>query len=99
MENTFENFITELKEMFDSKDDFYCVQEDVDGIKNTIYSQLALKLSSNACEYLITSNGNVNYDNKKILEDNGFKIYPGEKDSFGWLTGIIERNNRKLIFG
>ena len=94
MENTFENFITQLKELFDAKDDFSTVNNG--SIK---YNEEANKLSAEACEYLISSDGSVNYLNKKILEENGFKVYPKEKDLFGWLIGAIRRNNRELMFG
>ena len=92
-----ENFVLKLKEMFDAEENFYITVKDSDD-EHIEYSKLAKELEVEACEYLIT-NGMVNYCNKKLLEDNGFKVYPGEKDSFGWVTGVIERNNRKLIFG
>lgn len=97
MENTFENFIIKLKELFDAKDDFYTIIDK--GHKLVEYNTEANELSLEACEYLICSDGSVNYSNKKILENNGFKVYPKEKDSFGWLVGAIGKNNRELIFG
>lgn len=33
---------------------------------------------------------NVNWGTVKYLEQRGYSVYAGEKDSFGWLTGIIE---------
>ena len=99
MENTFNNFIKRLKEMFDSNENFYEIIEDLDGNKDTKYSDLAIELECDACKYLIRGNGQINYERKNILEENGFKVYPGDKDSFGWLTGVIERNDRKLVFG
>lgn len=97
MENTFDNFIIQLKELFDAEEDF-CTTID-NSLDLVEYNEEAQRLSGTACEYLITSDGDVNYKNKRILEFYGFKVYPGETDSFGWLTGIIERNNRKLVFG
>ena len=99
MENTFENFIKKLKEMFDAKEDFYETVKDSCDNNYVEYSDLAKDMEYEACKYLIKSNGGVNYTNKSILEENGFKVYPGEQDSFGWLTGVIERNNRQLVFG
>lgn len=97
MENTFNNFIKELKELFDSEEDFCTIIDE--GLDLVEYNDEANRLSGDACKYLITYDGDVDYKNKRILESNGFKVYPGESDSFGWLTGVIERNNRKLVFG
>ena len=42
-------------------------------------------------KYLITGEGRCNWENMIYLEDKGgFWIHAGEKDSFGWLTGVIE---------
>lgn len=36
----------------------------------------------------------------RALREAGFKCYAGERDSFGWLTGVIEMpSGRKLAFG
>jgi|GEM_PF-3557074 len=36
---------------------------------------------------LITDGGKPNFDNINLIRENGFDVYPGEKDSFGRLTG------------
>lgn len=56
-------------------------------------------ISSLAIDYLITDGGGVNYKNKKIITTAGFRVYPGEADSFGWLTGIIELKKGLIVFG
>jgi len=36
------------------------------------------------------------------LKNAGFHVYPGEQDSFGWLTGWIQlnkRNDERILFG
>ena len=33
---------------------------------------------------------NVNWITVEYLKQRGWKVYAGERDSFGWLTGIIE---------
>lgn len=48
---------------------------------------------------LITSEGRPNIPAINILEDAGFKVRPGEQDSFGWLTGVIHTANGKIVFG
>lgn len=54
-----------------------------------------------ANELLIASNGRCNWENIRKLKSYGFKVYAGEKDSFGWLTGCIEFPNEKkvLVYG
>ena len=97
MKNNFNDFVANLKELFDADESFCTViDEELDSVE---YNETANNLSTDACKYLICSDGRVNYNNKRILENNGFKVYPGDKDSFGWLVGVIERNDRKLVFG
>ena len=52
-------------------------------------------------EYLITENGTPNLDNIKKLRNFGYRVFPGEKDGFGWLTGCVQKNgdSRILVFG
>ena len=52
-------------------------------------------------EYLITENGTPKLDNINKLRHYGYRVFPGEKDGFGWLTGCVQKNNdtRILVFG
>ena len=52
-------------------------------------------------EYLITNGGLCNWDNIRILRSNGYRVFAGEKDSFGWLTGCVQKNNdeRVVVYG
>lgn len=61
----------------------------------------AEKVSLLACKYLIDNNGQCNFGNIKQLRNLGYKVYAGEKDSFGWLIGCIKKNNdnRILTYG
>lgn len=50
--------------------------------------------------YLITDKGGCNWENIHKLQKFGFKVYPGDYDSFGWLTGCIENpNGHVLVYG
>ena len=49
-----------------------------------------------ATEHLTIDN---NYNNIQLLKNAGYKVYPGEQDSFGWLTGFIEIKKGKILFG
>lgn len=50
---------------------------------------------------LITSDGQCNWDMIRELRDRGYRVYAGEKDSFGWLTGCIQKHGdeRILVYG
>lgn len=44
-----------------------------------------------ATNVLVTPYGKCNWMNIRQLQQRGYDVYAGEKDSFGWLSGIIER--------
>lgn len=50
---------------------------------------------------LISNGGRCNWVNIKALQQHGFDVYAGEKDSFGWLTGCIgfPDGERVLVYG
>ena len=52
-------------------------------------------------ELLITGNGGCNWDNIHELRNSGYRVYPGERDSFGWLTGCVQKHGdeRILVYG
>ena len=52
-----------------------------------------------ACACLITSNGGCNWGNIMAIEKDGYDVYAGDQDSFGWLTGCIEKNGKVLVYG
>jgi len=52
-----------------------------------------------ACELLITEGGGCNWGNIRVLRESGFRVFAGEKDSFGWLTGCIQTTQGIIIYG
>ena len=58
-------------------------------------------VSELCCELLISDNGGCNYENISILRNNGYDVFAGEKDSFGWLTGCVQKegSNKILVYG
>lgn len=52
-------------------------------------------------DLLITENGACNWDNINLLRSNGYSVFAGERDSFGWLTGCVRKNgdSRILVYG
>lgn len=64
-------------------------------------SDLYYEIEGLCNEYLITKSGGCNWDNINILRSKGYYVYAGEKDSFGWLTGCIQKkgDNRIVVYG
>lgn len=52
-----------------------------------------------ATDWLITCQGHPHYQHMKILESYGYKVFPGETDSFGWLTGCIQTKKGIILYG
>ena len=52
-------------------------------------------------DLIIVPNGSVNYQNIQRVNQYGYRIYPGERDSFGWITGCVRKghNGPILLFG
>lgn len=52
-------------------------------------------------DVLITEGGGCDWDNINVLRSNGYSVFAGEKDSFGWLTGCVQKHgdNRILVYG
>lgn len=57
------------------------------------------ELESWAGQFLISEHGGVRIDNIATMRKNGFRVRPGEADSYGWLTGIIKTKKGILVFG
>lgn len=89
-----ELLLTQLEELF-SQEDNYIVDED-DGRRYFKDSELYGEVISSCCEVLITSNGQCDWDNIAILRGNGYHVFAGEKDSFGWLIGCIQKKDDPL---
>lgn len=48
---------------------------------------------------LIDDSGHPDGSAKELLLKEGFQVLPGERDSFGWLTGRIITKKGTIIFG
>lgn len=57
------------------------------------------KADTLACEKLITDSGSCNWNNIKSLKEQGYNVFAGEKDSFGWLTGCIRTSKGIVVYG
>lgn len=61
--------------------------------------ELQNEIESLCSHYLINNNGGCNFDNIKKLRNNGYCIYAAEKDSYGWLIGCINKDNKYVYYG
>ena len=57
------------------------------------------KILDLADSLLISGDGHCNWDNIDILKSYGFYVGPGERDRFGWVTGIIGTSKGDIVFG
>jgi hypothetical protein len=48
---------------------------------------------------LIDSRGGCNYVNHRVLAQHGFPVRCGERDSFGWLSGVIRTSKGDVVYG
>lgn len=48
---------------------------------------------------LITENGDCNWANHRQLENHGYRVRAGERDSFGWLSGRVCHKDFEVYFG
>ena len=48
---------------------------------------------------LITNTGSCNWAAHQLLKDAGFPVTCGERDSFGWLSGVIHTTKGMIVYG
>jgi len=48
---------------------------------------------------LITEEGRPHFENHAFLSEHGFHVFPGEVDSFGWLSGCIQTKKGVIVYG
>lgn len=48
---------------------------------------------------LIDSKGGCNFPAHRTLEAAGYPVSCGERDSFGWLTGVIRTRKGNIVYG
>lgn len=67
----------------------------MDALINILADPLAWKnkedVESLATTVLVTPYGKCNWMNIRYLREKGYAVYSSEQDSFGWLSGVIER--------
>ncbi len=68
-------------------------------ITNTSYKYLHPLVQSVIYLADILLTGEDKFQNMKYIQQKGFPIFPGEQDSFGWLTGCIQLKKGIIMFG
>ncbi len=57
------------------------------------------EIRAEASKVLILADGSCNVTNIVALRKHGYDVFPGEEDSFGWLTGCIQTSKGILVYG
>jgi hypothetical protein len=53
-----------------------------------------------ATDVLINDNGTPNFEEMdRLYRDYGYFIYPGERDSFGWISACLQTKKGFIVFG
>jgi hypothetical protein len=61
---------------------------------------LVSEIEAVANDLLISGTGNPNFEViDELYRDYGYFIFPGERDSFGWLTGCLQTKKGIIVFG
>lgn len=62
-------------------------------------TELADLAENEACGELITGSGDCNWKRIRQLRNEGYRVYAGDEDSFGWVTGCIQKDDKVLVYG
>ena len=57
------------------------------------------KIESMCCDLLIDGSGHCNWELIEELQKRGFYVGPGERDGFGWLTGVVGTLKGYVVYG
>ena len=63
------------------------------------YKKLIEDARNEATDSLIDRNGQNIWEAHDILKKNGFYVFCGERDRFGWLSGCIQTKKGILVYG
>lgn len=88
-----------LEELYSIQDNSYVSEED--GSTYFESNDVSDWVECLCNEKLITKDGLCDWKNIGVLRDNGYRVFAGEKDSIGWLTGCVQKigDPRILVYG
>lgn len=97
-----ERMRTEIPDDVLSKDDedgllYYPENYEFTGVNG--YQEMYDEAESLCFEVIVSRGGWPLNKNRSELMSRGFSTYPGDHDSFGWITGCIQKDGRVLVFG
>ena len=95
-----ESLLKVLEKLYSIQDNSYLFEDD--GRTYFQSNDVVYEEAEALCnEKLITNNGLCDWDNIGVLRNNGYRVFAGEKDGFGWLTGCVQKNGdpRILVYG
>ena len=72
---------------------------DDDPVRQHLMSSICSTAESLCSAYLIADDGQPNWQNINTLHNYGYSVNPTEKDSFGWLGAVVEKDGKCLHFG
>ena len=95
---TIENLV---KALLTLTDEDFCEPDEETYVRYAKTTPATEECEEMANALLISNGGRCNWVNIKALQQYGFDVYAGEKDSFGWLTGCIgfPDGERVLVYG
>lgn len=88
-----ETLLKSLEELYSNENDIF-IEEDFISFQD---SELHSRIRGLCNELLITKDGGCNWGNIEFVRSNGYRVFAGEKDGFGWLTGCIRKINDKRV--
>ena len=93
-----------MKELLEALERLYANQDDIcqEGEDTGFNESELLDEVVGLCDdHLIASGGQCNWENIRILERNGYRVYAGDQDSWGWLTGCVQKkgDKRVIVYG
>lgn len=101
-----EEKIKRLKELLAEHDNNKEIQYTDNSIRyyntNLRDNDIIKELEDLAIELFVTFDGHPNYAMIAVVKKEGLHVFPGDKDSFGWLTGCVKlygQNHAILVFG
>lgn len=92
----------QLRETFDDPNNFEEIDED--GWKSEWYTTGVpgkLGIAADLYNWLECSSTRPSNDMIRKFAEHGYRVHPGERDSFGWLTGVVtdKTTGRNICFG
>jgi len=97
-----EKLLNALEKLYSNPDDIYESKGDNGGPWfGFTDSELLHEVKGLCCDHLIAAGGGCNWGNIRILNQHGYRVFAGEEDSWGWLTGCVKKRDdkRTIVYG